>query len=77
MTRIEEYRAWVQSLTQLRVAMRAMDGVPFLGIGPELRAECKEIWDRMDDLRARLIAVIDEMDAGLTRDEVWRKERRE
>jgi len=53
-----------------------MDGVPFLGMGPGLRAECKDIGDRMDDLRAHIIAVIDEMDAGLTRDGPCKEEKR-
>ena len=54
MTDIREYRAWAQSLVRMKVAMRMMDEVPFLGMSPEIRAECKEIRDRMDDLAERM-----------------------
>lgn len=62
MTDIREYRAWVQSLTRLRIAMHAIDGVQFLGMSPEVRAECKEIWDRMDDLKSEMVRRIEQME---------------
>ena len=62
MTELREYRAWVRAATRLSSALQMMDGVPFLGIGPDIRAECKEIWDKMDDLKGKIESKIEEME---------------
>ena len=62
MTDMREYRAWVGAVTSLSNAIRLMDNVAFLGIGPDMRAECKEIWDRMDDLKSEMVRRIEQME---------------
>jgi len=62
MTSIKEYRAWIRAVTRLSVAASAMDGVPFLGIGPEFREECKEIWDKIDDLKHKMESKVEEIE---------------
>jgi len=62
MTDIREYRAWVRALTELSTAIQIMDNVPFLGMGPEVRAECKDIWDRMDELKSKMVRRIEQME---------------
>jgi hypothetical protein len=65
MTAIQEYRAWVRAITRLSIAISAMDTVPFLGIGPEFRAECEELWERMDSLKSKMETRIEEMEKEL------------
>ena len=61
--KIRMYRAWVRALTELSTAIQAMDNVPFMGMGPEARAECKDIRDRMDDLKFEMVRRIEQMEA--------------
>ena len=61
-TDTREYRAWVRAVTELSTAIHAMDNVPFLGMGPETRAECKDIRDRMDDLKSEMVRRIEQME---------------
>lgn len=65
MTDIKEHRAWVRAVTKLSAATSLMDDVAFLGIDPNIQAECREIWNRMDSLKHRMVHRIEEMESEL------------
>ncbi len=63
MTDMREYRAWVRAVTKLSTATSLMDDVVFLGIDPSIQAECREIWNRMDELKSKMVRRIEQMEA--------------
>lgn len=65
MTDVLEYRAWVRAVTRLSIAINTMDAVPFLGIDPEIKAECYELWERMDALKRKVESRIEKIEKEL------------
>lgn len=65
MTDIKEHRAWVRAVTKLSTATSLMYDVAFLGIDPNIQAECGEIWNSMDSLKHRMLHRIEEMESEL------------
>lgn len=64
MTDIKEHRAWVRAVTKLSIATCLMDDVVFLGIDPNIQAECREIWNRMDEIEFEMVRRIEQMEVG-------------
>ena len=62
MNDIREYRAWVRALTRISEARNIMDNVQFLGLDPDIRKECEEIWIRLDELSGRMSIRIEAME---------------
>ena len=62
MTDLIEHRAWVRAVTRISDARNIMDNVQFLGLDPDIRKECEEIWNRLDELSGRMMARIKEME---------------
>ena len=62
MTDMREYRAWVRAVTKLSTAVNLMERIGFLGMDPNIRAECEEIWDRMDELKSEMMRRIEQME---------------
>lgn len=62
MTDIKEYRAWVRAVTKLSTATSLMDDVAFLGIDQDIKTECREIWNRMYDLKSKMVRKIEQIE---------------
>ena len=66
MTDLIEHRAWVRAVTRISDARNIIDNVQFLGLDPDIRKECEDIWNRLDALSRRMVKRIEEMERGKT-----------
>lgn len=62
MTDIRRYRAWVRAMTKLSTATSLMIDVVIIGVDPNIQAECREIWNRMDEIKSEMERKIEQME---------------
>lgn len=62
MTDLIEHRAWVRAVTRISDARNIMDNVQFSRLDPDIRKECEDIWNRLDELSDRMMKRIEAME---------------